>query len=296
MNRARIFISHKETDRESASALVQYLLAALHLERDEILCTSVPGFNYLPFGHTLHECLRDSVQNSTGFLALITEDSFKSSWVRFELGAAWALSKMVLPILGPGIPYSDARLGPLATMRSIVMDSPSAKTNLLDGITQLGQVLNVAPRVGAEANAELDKFLQTFRRYGGIEAAFDSATCKIVSAKSSAKVPSAIAVKVALANVPDDGYLYIFIERRNGSGFLMWPKDSIPTQTGDQSSTVMEGPGVANVVLVGMGEAGRRMVEDYFTQGVEKRSYPGLSEADIPGFIRLDTVRDLKIK
>lgn len=38
-----IFISHKETDQEIAEALVEYLLAALDVQENQILCTSVSG-------------------------------------------------------------------------------------------------------------------------------------------------------------------------------------------------------------------------------------------------------------
>ncbi len=50
----RIFISHSHTDREIASELVDFLLAALELRPEEIRCTSVP-VHQLPFGFSIGE-------------------------------------------------------------------------------------------------------------------------------------------------------------------------------------------------------------------------------------------------
>ena len=40
----RIFISHSHADKEIAKKLVDYLLAALKIDDDDIRCTSVPGY------------------------------------------------------------------------------------------------------------------------------------------------------------------------------------------------------------------------------------------------------------
>ena len=98
----RIFISHSHADQAIASALVDYLFAALEVENNDIRCTSVPGF-MLPPGVNIETQLRNDIQGEIALIALLTQNALRSQWVLFELGAAWGMNKLVIPILGPGV-------------------------------------------------------------------------------------------------------------------------------------------------------------------------------------------------
>ena len=88
----RIFISHNHCDKQIASELVDFLLAALTIEPEDIRCTSVPG-HQLPFGTSIGEQLKGDLNETTGLIALITKDSLRSIWMLFELGSVWAMEK-----------------------------------------------------------------------------------------------------------------------------------------------------------------------------------------------------------
>jgi hypothetical protein len=66
----------------------------------------------LPFGKNFADILKNDINESPAILALITADSLLSKWVMFELGAAWALNKVIYPIVGPNINLRDLP-GPL---------------------------------------------------------------------------------------------------------------------------------------------------------------------------------------
>ena len=82
-----VFVSHSHSDEVLAEALVELLLSALELEPSAVRCTSVPG-HQLPFGKTISEALKTDIETSAAILVLLTEDSLRSNWVLFELGAS----------------------------------------------------------------------------------------------------------------------------------------------------------------------------------------------------------------
>ncbi|MEL6438845.1 MAG: toll/interleukin-1 receptor domain-containing protein [Cyanobacteria bacterium J06621_8] len=75
----RIFISHSHADREIASLLIDYLLAALEIKEESIRCTSVPG-HQLPFGTSISEQLKKDLNQTTCLIALITRNSLRSTY------------------------------------------------------------------------------------------------------------------------------------------------------------------------------------------------------------------------
>ncbi len=159
----KIFISHSHSDKEVARALVHYLLAALDVTREEIRCTSVAGHG-LPYGQTIHERLREDIDDALGFLALLTAESLDSTWVKFELGGAWVKRLGVIPILGPGLTLEDHRLGPLAQLPCISVDQDNFLESLADAIQQLAKTLGVKLRGGGAPVAEAQRFRETYRR------------------------------------------------------------------------------------------------------------------------------------
>ena len=95
----RVFISHREVDAKLAKSLIDVLVVGTPIDGDRILCASVAGHK-LQYGKTIATQLRQEIQNKPIFVALLTQNALKSSWVTFELGAAWAMNVTVIPILG----------------------------------------------------------------------------------------------------------------------------------------------------------------------------------------------------
>ncbi len=161
-----IFISHNETDAPLAQALVEFLRDSLDVPPAKIRCTSVPGFQ-LPFGKTISGQLKSDIGASNAVLVLITRASLQSRWVVFELGAAWALGKVIVPILGPGLSQSDLP-GPMAEYPVVRSDDPNATARLRDAVAQIAQELAFAERGGGGPQNRLESFIGALRKWSPV--------------------------------------------------------------------------------------------------------------------------------
>jgi hypothetical protein len=156
-----VFISHSHADRPAADALVEYLLAALELEPSSVRCTSVPG-HQLPFGRAISEQLKADINSSSAMLVLLTKDSLRSAWVLFELGASWALAKIIVPVLEPSL-TPGALPGPLSSHPCVLMGAPDARSRMADAVSQIGEVLRLKHRGGGKQEYKLDTFVERFK-------------------------------------------------------------------------------------------------------------------------------------
>src|SRR5271165_4485656 len=157
-----VFISHSHADRELAEALVEFLLASLEIAPNNVRCTSVPG-HQLAFGRTIAEQLKADINTSSAVMVLLTKTSMGSKWVMFELGASWALGKVVVPILGTSLTI-DILPGPLSAYPSVATDSPEASSLVADAIAQIGLQLGLKERTGGKRDYKLQIFLEVARR------------------------------------------------------------------------------------------------------------------------------------
>ena len=158
-----IFVSHREAEREVAEHLVEFILAALDIKNDDLRCTSVEGFQ-LPFGFSIAEKLKADLNRADVVFAIITPMSLKSQWVLFELGASWALGKLVVPVLAPGLKPSDLP-GPLAQYPAVNVSNNDAAARMYDSISQVATLLQLEEKRGGRPAAKLSKFLEDFRTW-----------------------------------------------------------------------------------------------------------------------------------
>ena len=93
-----VFISHSHRDKNIAEALVNFLIAGVGLEPDDIRCTSHSPTG-LAIGSLIANRLRDAIENCDYFLPLITPNTLSSEFVAFEIGAAWALETSLAPLV-----------------------------------------------------------------------------------------------------------------------------------------------------------------------------------------------------
>ena len=111
VNQIRIFISHSSKDRRLARCLVRAIETGVRIKSSEIRCTSVKGYR-LPFGVHTAEQLKQEISQAEAVIGIVTPQSLKSSYVLFELGAAWGLRKTTFPLLAKGARVKDLP-GPL---------------------------------------------------------------------------------------------------------------------------------------------------------------------------------------
>ncbi len=94
----RIFVSHRHRNEAVARALVALLQAAFDIGKADIRCTSVRPFR-LPVGERTPDRLRAELRSAEAVLGLIAPDTNESSYVLFELGAAWSHGILTCPLL-----------------------------------------------------------------------------------------------------------------------------------------------------------------------------------------------------
>jgi hypothetical protein len=100
----RIFISHRHKDQDIALALTEVISTAFEIRQPEIRCTSVQPYR-LPFGKNTGERLRDEIGRAQVVLGILSPDTSQSSYVMFELGAAWSQQIYTCPLLAQGAEY-----------------------------------------------------------------------------------------------------------------------------------------------------------------------------------------------
>jgi predicted nucleotide-binding protein len=134
-----IFISHRHKDHQVAGALTELIRAAFDININQIRCTSIQPYR-LPFGQNTSERLRDEIRNAKVVLGILAPDTGESSYVMFELGAAWAQRVYTCPLLSGGASFEHIP-GP-------IYDLAPAKLWVASDCHQL--VSNLASEIGLQ--------------------------------------------------------------------------------------------------------------------------------------------------
>lgn len=129
-----IFISHSQRDASIAESLIALLRSALSVPAETIRCTSVDGYR-LPAGVSTEERLRQEVHDAKAFIGIITQDSLRSAYVLFELGARWGAGRQLVPLLAAGTP-ATALVGPLSGLNALDCRSSAQLHQLVSDIAQ----------------------------------------------------------------------------------------------------------------------------------------------------------------
>lgn len=100
----RVFLSHASIDERIARDLSRLIEITCHLERAQILCTSVPEYS-LDAGEGWIDALRNTIRDGDLVVFLISEAFLASDFCGFELGAAWIMKeeRQRFPILLPEV-------------------------------------------------------------------------------------------------------------------------------------------------------------------------------------------------
>lgn len=96
-----VFISHRHKDQQLAKALITLLTAAFALNNCDLRCTSVHPYT-LKAGARTPDRLKAEITRAKAVLGIVTPDTSESSYVLFELGAAWGQDVMTFPLLAKG--------------------------------------------------------------------------------------------------------------------------------------------------------------------------------------------------
>jgi hypothetical protein len=130
-----IFISHRHKDVELVRALTSLLSQALRLTPDDIRCTSVPPYK-LRVGQRTPDRLRAEISRAKAVLGVVTRDTKESSYVLFELGAAWGQDVLTFPLLAKGASLEDIP-SPISDRHPLQLAHPSECRQLVDDLADV---------------------------------------------------------------------------------------------------------------------------------------------------------------
>jgi hypothetical protein len=90
----KIFISYSQSDQEEAKRLVAALRA-----------TDIVGWldaADIAAGASIPSAIRNALLQSSAMVVLLSPSALQSNWVQFEIGAAEALGKKIIPVIISG--------------------------------------------------------------------------------------------------------------------------------------------------------------------------------------------------
>jgi hypothetical protein len=148
----RIFVSHRHKDEGIVRALVNVVQSAFEIEQADIRCTSVHPFR-LPAGERTPDRLRSEIAHAEVVIGLITPDTGESSYVLFELGAAWSQGRRTFPLLARGATIAHIP-APIQDLHPLNLHEEADAYQLLDDLAD-AVALKRRDRVSGEVQEKI---------------------------------------------------------------------------------------------------------------------------------------------
>ncbi|WP_461256141.1 toll/interleukin-1 receptor domain-containing protein, partial [Treponema sp. R80B11-R83G3] len=93
-----IFISHSSKNKSIADKLVDLIETGIGVSSDNIFCSSLEGMG-IPSGKNFINFIKEQITEPKIVILLLTQSYYKSIFCLCELGASWALSHNIIPII-----------------------------------------------------------------------------------------------------------------------------------------------------------------------------------------------------
>ncbi len=90
-DRIRVFLSYSQDDKGPASELINQLNRQSHF--------SIFTSDKISAGENWQLKIKKELSKTDYFLVILSPASIHSKWVQFELGAAWGLNKLIIPVV-----------------------------------------------------------------------------------------------------------------------------------------------------------------------------------------------------
>lgn len=104
----KLFISHAVHDKALVESVVDLLEGGVGVSHKDIFCSSLKGLSIKP-GRDFVDSIRNSLDEATCVIALISEAYYASAFCMCELGGVWLKSTSFLPVLVPPVDYSNLK-------------------------------------------------------------------------------------------------------------------------------------------------------------------------------------------
>lgn len=113
-----IFISHAKKDEYIVEMVVEQILTCgIGVPKHNVFCTSMEGLG-VELSADWRSAIKNALNDARVVLLLITPNYRESEMCLYEMGAAWANSETVIPIVFPGVTYND--MGVVVTPKQAV--------------------------------------------------------------------------------------------------------------------------------------------------------------------------------
>jgi len=132
MGETKLFISHASKDKILIDKFVDLLDTGCGLPRAEIFCTSLEDLG-VPPGMDFIQFIKSTIQNPSFVVLMLSPNYYNSVFCLCELGASWALSLSIFPIVIPPLKKSDIQDILAVTQLGELTDS-SCLDNLRDEV------------------------------------------------------------------------------------------------------------------------------------------------------------------
>ncbi len=125
----------------------------LDLSPQDVFCSSLEGMG-IPSGTNFVDYIKSKIQNPELVILMLSPNYFDSMFCQCELGAAWALSNAIVPVLIPPADYSDLK----AVLTGIQVRKINSDTDLAEMRDELVKRLGLDSSV-ARWDAKRKQFL-----------------------------------------------------------------------------------------------------------------------------------------
>ena len=102
----KYFISHSEKDKKIAEALVDLLIKGLSAHNEDFFQSSRPG-NGVSIGDDFILDIKEKIKDAKFIVSLFSRNYLDSGICMAELGAGWILGKTIIPVVIPGVDFSE---------------------------------------------------------------------------------------------------------------------------------------------------------------------------------------------
>lgn len=155
----RIFISHAVKDKPIVDEFFDLLQTGINVSPNETFCSSLEGMG-IPGGTNFVDYIKGQIQEPELILLMLSPRYLESAFCLCELGAGWAMSHNMLPLVIPPLEFS-ALQGVLTGINAYRIDSAPKLTEFRDRMIEMLD-LNAPP--ASRWEVKRDKFLKALPR------------------------------------------------------------------------------------------------------------------------------------
>lgn len=161
--KTRIFISHAEKDKHIVGLFIDLILkAALSIPTSAMFCTSYDGVK-IKTGDDWRKSIQQNLLISEVVLLIITSNYKESEMCMNEMGAAWASTAKVIPLIAEPIKYKTAGI-----IQEPIQQTKLLKDKDLDKLKDvLQEILKISPHdIKTDLwNTKKDNFILSAEKY-----------------------------------------------------------------------------------------------------------------------------------